>query len=65
MARVYGTISIDFEDDSVTPERVEALKDALNDKWLDWEIQFDDIAASVGIETNSMHPILLEDLEII
>lgn len=66
MARIFGQILIDFEDEGATREKLEKFEAAINAKMLDLEIMFDDLAAEAGIDTSdAMHSVILHELDLV
>lgn len=64
MARITGTLSIDFDTDkSITEEQYNIFKEKINKMVQDWEMMVYDAANESGFEADSIGPIVLDELE--
>ena len=64
MATITGTVIIDFETDKhITDAQFKGFKQKLNKLIEDWEMMVYDAAYECGFEADSVHPILLDELE--
>ena len=64
MAKIYGTIEIDFDTDKpITQEQYDKFERGLNKMVEDWEMMVYDAANDVGFEADSIHPILLDNID--
>ena len=62
---ITGIIYIDFDTDKkITKEQFKQFKNKLDRLVDDWEMMIYDTANSCGFEANSVHPIVLEELEL-
>ena len=63
MARITGTLSIDFDTDkSITEEQYNTFKEKINKMVQDWEMMVYDAANESGFEADSIGPIVLDEL---
>ena len=64
MATITGTLNFDFETDKpITEEQFKNFKRKINKMVDDWEMMVYDAATESGFEADSIHPILLDELE--
>jgi len=64
MARILGTIEINFDTDrSITQEQFNKFEQMLHKMVEDWEMSVEDICNELGFEVDSMHPIILDNLD--
>lgn len=61
--RIHGTLEIDMECGEGVEAQFEEFKKKVNALMLDWDIVLDDLAEEVGLESLSMHPIVLTFME--
>ena len=64
MSRIIGTLEIDFETGkTITQEQYDKFERKLNKMVEDWEMMVYDAAEECGFEADSIHPILLDNLD--
>ena len=66
MARVIGTIAIDFRiKDFVTKEQLEKMEFGFQMAMYKWEDDVYEMAEKCGVEIDDIHPILLDSIEVL
>lgn len=64
MAKIYGTIVIDFDTDKpITEQQFKEFKRNITKAVEnDWDMMLYDIAESSGFEADSIHPLILDEI---